>query len=224
MPAARLAHIHAGQPLRADGMLATLWDYLPRELSPPSYAAFGRLLREFHQRSAGMRLALPRWDAVSSARSRLEALDGRYPAQDLALLRHWCQRIQAELPRLEFSLPTGVIHGQAEIGNVLVREGQPVFLDFERVAVGPREWDLIDTAVSTLRFALPRGDYDDFAAGYGFDVLAWNGFPTLRRVWELRATTWLMQNKGSSPEVDAEIEVRLKTWRDDDPEARWLPF
>jgi len=70
VPAARLAHIHAGQPLRADGMLATLWDYLPRELSPPSYAAFRRLLREFHQRSAGMRLALPRWAAVSSGVGR----------------------------------------------------------------------------------------------------------------------------------------------------------
>jgi Ser/Thr protein kinase RdoA (MazF antagonist) len=224
VPAVRLAHTRDEQPLRADELLATLWDYVPHDQSVPDYAAFGRLLQEFHQRSTDMRLALPRWDALGSARSRLDALEGRQSADDLALLRQWCRRIQAELPKLDFSLPSGVIHGQAEIGNVVMSNGRLIFIDFERMSAGPREWDLTDTAVSTLRFALPRSDYAAFVLGYGFDVLSWSGFPTLRRVWELRATTWLMQNKGRSAETDAEIEVRLQTWRAEDPERRWTPF
>ncbi|HET9257289.1 MAG TPA: aminoglycoside phosphotransferase, partial [Pseudonocardiaceae bacterium] len=111
--------------------------------------------------------------------------------------------------------------GQAEIGNVLLRAGRPVLTDFERVAIGPREWDLIDTAVTATRFGLPEQRYRDFSDAYDFDVRTWDGYGTYRRLWELRATTWLMQNRHHSREVDREIETRLQTWRDGNSDARW---
>ena len=80
----------------------------------------------------------------------------------------------------------GVIHGQAEVGNILLRAGALVFIDLERVAIGPCEWDLIDTAVTVTRFG-PEQRYRDFADAYGFDVRAWNGYQTYRRLWEFRA-------------------------------------
>lgn len=57
------------------------------------------------------------------------------------------------------------IDGQAEVGNVLLRAGEPVLIDFERAATGPREWDLIDTAVTVARFGLAEQRYRDFADG-----------------------------------------------------------
>jgi aminoglycoside phosphotransferase (APT) family kinase protein len=93
-------------------------------------------------------------------------------------------------------LPGGVIHGQAEIGNVLLRADDPVFIDFECVATGPREWDLIDTAVTMTRFGRPE-------------------------LWELCATTWLMQHGGHSPKAAREIEIRLRSWRENNPNLRW---
>jgi hypothetical protein len=75
--------------------------------------------------------------------------------------------------------------------------------------------------VTTLRFNLPRDHYCAFADAYGFDVMAWDGFTTLRRVWELRATTWLMQARDHRPEIADEVQVRLSTWRDDDPDRVW---
>jgi Ser/Thr protein kinase RdoA (MazF antagonist) len=122
---------------------------------------------------------------------------------------------------VESVLPLGVIHGQAEVGNVLLRAGALVFIDLERVAIGPREWDLIDTAVTVTRFGLLDQRYRDFADAYGFDVRAWNGYQPYRRLWELGAITWLMQHRRHSREVAQEIEVRLQSWRDDDPDTQW---
>jgi aminoglycoside phosphotransferase (APT) family kinase protein len=107
------------------------------------------------------------------------------------------------------------------VGNVLLRGGDPVFIDLERVAIGPREWDLIDTAVTVTRFGLPEQHYRAFAGTYGFDVRAWNGYQTYRRLWELRAITWLMQHGRHHSEGVQEIEVRLQSWRDDDSDTRW---
>ncbi len=182
---------------------------------------FGQLLRTFHQRTAKLRLPLEPWRPQASSDRRLAELGGHYTPDDITMLTRWSRRIAAELDQLEPVLPGGVIHGQAEVGNVLLRHGHPVLIDFERVAIGPREWDLIDTAVTATRFGLPEQRYRDFADTYGFDVRAWDGYETYRRLWELRATTWLMQNGHRSREAAREVEVRLRTWRDDDPDTRW---
>lgn len=44
---------------------------------------------------------------------------------------------------------------------------------------------------------------------------------TYRRLWELRATTWLMQSGHHSREAARETEVRLQSWRSNDPDTRW---
>jgi hypothetical protein len=94
----------------------------------------------------------------------------------------------------------------------------------ERVAHGLRESDLTDTAVTTSRFRLPQEQYRAFADAYGFDVMTWDGFPTLRGVWEFRATTWLMQARDHRPEIADEVQARLSTWRDNDPGRVWHGF
>lgn len=223
VPVVRLAPLPSEQPLEANGIRATVWDYLPSD-GLPSYQQFGRLVRQFHDRTAALELPVPNWQPLATARQRLDVLAEQYSPDDMLLLEEWYRRIDAELNQLQPVLPAGVIHGQAERGNALVHDGQAVFLDFERVCRGPREWDLIDTAVSTLRFNQPRDNYQQFADAYGYDVLEWEGFPVLRRVWELRATTWLMQAATHSSERAAEAQVRIDTWRNDEPMKVWRGF
>ena len=137
------------------------------------------------------------------------------------MLSRWSQRIAAELDQVEPVLPGGIIHGQAEIGNVLIRAGKPVLIDFEGVTAGPREWDLICTAAKMTRFGQPQQDYRDFVDGYGFDVRTWDYYDPYRRLWELCATTWLMQHRNRDRKTTQEIEIRLRSWRDDDPTLQW---
>ncbi|MGH3796850.1 MAG: phosphotransferase enzyme family protein [Pseudonocardiaceae bacterium] len=221
VPSVRLADLAAEQPLEAHGCLATVWERLDEPDRDQLYPAFGRLVRTFHERTAGLQLPLDHWRPLASAERRLAELRSHYPPGDMALLDDWYKRIAAELDQVAPSLPAGFIHGQAEVSNVLLRAGEPVFVDFERVAIGPREWDLIDTAVTVERFGLPEQRYQEFTAACGFDVRAWDGYETFRRLWELRAITWLMQHGNEGAVAAREIEVRLQSWRDGDATVRW---
>ena len=52
-------------------------------------------------------------------------------------------------------------------------------IDLDALAQGPREWDLVPTAVSYLRFRQDLAPVAAFGDAYGFDLLAWAGWPTL---------------------------------------------
>lgn len=222
VPVVRLADLPVEQPLRAHGCLGTVWDYVQGER--PTYRQFGELVRCFHDRTDFLAVDLPGWQPLATARQRLDVLAEQYPPDDMSLLEECYRCIEGELDELHPVLPAGVIHGQAEIGNTLVLDDAAVFLDFERVCIGLREWDLVDTAATVLRFDRPRANYQDFVEAYGFDVMHWSGFDTLRRVWELRATTWLMQTEAHSTARAEEVRVRIDTWRKDEPMKVWRGF
>lgn len=221
LPTVRLGALAAEQPLEAHGCLGTVWERLAEPDRAQLYQPFGRLLRTFHERTDELCRPLERWRPLASSERRLAQLRSHYAPEDVSMLHYWSERVAAELDQVEPVLLGGVIHGQAEVGNVLLRAGEPVLIDFERVAIGPWEWDLIDTAVTVARFGLPEQHYRDFADSYGFDVRTWDCYETYRRLWELRAITWLMQHGRDSREAAQEIEVRLQSWREDDSDARW---
>jgi len=219
VPVVRLVDLPVEQPLVAAGCLGTVWDFVPGK--QPTYRQFGELVRRFHHQTDLLAIDLPEWRPLATARQRLDVLADQYPTEDIALLNDWYERITVELDSLRFVLQHGVIHGQAEISNSLVHDGTAILLDLERVCVGPREWDMIDTATSVLRFDRPPKNYQDFAEAYGFDVMRWSGFGALRRVWELRATTWFMQADAHSAVRSDEVRIRIDTWRDDEPMTVW---
>lgn len=219
IPTVRLSDV--AQPLKALDCLGTVWERLAEPHQDNVYRALGRLMRLFHQRTAGLRVPLEPWRQLALSDRRLIGCRQHYAPEDVRMLTQWSERIACKLDQVPPVLPAGAIHGQAEVGNVLFRTGQPVLIDFEQVSLGPREWDLVHTAVVVTRFGRPEQRYRDFADAYGFDVRTWNGYQTHRRLWELCATTWLMQHDRRSCRVSEEIEVRLQTWRDDDPDARW---
>lgn len=222
VPAARLADIPAHQPLTALNCLGTVWERLLDEVDHDNlYRPLGQLLQLFHQRTVGLRVPLEPWHQLASSDRRLAGLRNRYAPKDVAMLTRWSRWISTALDEVKPMLPRGVIHGQAEVGNVLFRAGQPVLIDFEQVAMGPREWDLAHTATAVTRFGRPEQCYRDFVDAYGVDIRTWDGYDTYRRLWELCATTWLMQHHHRSRTIAEEIEIRLQTWRDDNPDTRW---
>ncbi len=221
IPTAQLAEIPAQQPLKARNCLGTVWQRLDEPDRDDLYGSLGQLLHIFHQRTAELRVPVKPWCPLVASNRRLIDLGGHYATEQVTMLTRWSERIAVELDQVQPVLPDGVVHGQAEVGNVLFRAGHPVFIDFEQVAIGPREWDLVHTAVAVTRFGRPEQCYRDFADAYGFDIRTWDGYATYRRLWEMCATTWLMQHGHRSRKVVEEIKVRLQTWRDDNPDTKW---
>jgi Ser/Thr protein kinase RdoA (MazF antagonist) len=221
VPTVRLAGDVAAQPLKALDCLGTVWERLTEPDRHNAYCSLGRLVRIFHQRTDDLRVPLEPWRQLASSNRRLAQQRERYASDDVRMLTQWSERIASKLDQVKQALPPGAIHGQAEVGNVLFRAGQPVLIDFEQVSNGPREWDLVHTAVAVTRFGRPEQCYRDFADAYGFDVRTWDGYQTYRRLWELCATTWLMQHDHRDRTVAQEIEVRLQTWREDNHDTRW---
>ena len=124
-------------------------------------------------------------------------------------------------------LPAGPVHGDANIGNILRRQadGVAVLIDLDGFASGPREWDLVLTAMYFERFGWHTADeYAAFAEIYGFDVMAWPGYAVLADIRELTMVTWLAQNAGESPEIAAEVAKRVADLRGGPGHRDWAPF
>ena len=113
---------------------------------------------------------------------------------------------------LSLSLPQGVIHGDANIGNVLHDvNGDPVVIDLDGFAIGPREWDLALTAIYYDSFGWhTREEYETFVRVYGFDIMQWPGYPTMRAVREFLMVTWVIQGAGGSQRIAAEAAKRMR--------------
>ena len=128
--------------------------------------------------------------------------------------------------KLEFVLPQGVIHGDANVGNVLRdSHGNPVVIDLDGFAIGPREWDLALTAIYYDSFGWhTREEYETFVRVYGFDIMKWPGYPVMRAVREFLMVTWVIQKAGESPRVAAEARKRIAALRTGASRGDWEPY
>lgn len=206
------------QPLRAEGRLVTFWEYIPPSQAEPGLADLAVLLRELHALPAP-HFALPTLDPFPIMWRRLERAYG-VKKQDVDFLSDACARSEAAFRDVVAQRPTGLIHGDAHRGNLLGRGDQVLLIDYEAMAMGPRSWDLLPTAIAVDRFALPRPDYDAFCRSYGSDVTSSQGYEELRTVRELGMTTWLMQNAQSGSAAE-EFAIRMESLRKEDRERQW---
>jgi aminoglycoside phosphotransferase (APT) family kinase protein len=218
-PAVRL-HGDYEQPVVRGNYLATFWDYLPPGGTRPPPEALARLLRQLHPLTAPF--PLPSWDPIGDARQLLARGNG-LTETDRAFLEAWCDELDAELAVLPPTLGTGVIHGDAWQGNLLVQSGAPVLADLDQVSVGPREWDLVPTVVNSLRFGYPIAPVRRFLATYGFDTTTWHGFPALRKARELVMLAGVAPVLSSSPAIAREFARRMDGLRNGRHE-RWTPY
>ncbi|MGW1144956.1 phosphotransferase family protein [Streptomyces sp. NPDC002454] len=197
------------QPVHVGGRTATFWEELPphRSGAPSDLAP---LLRRLHELTPPVDLPLGRMAPFVRVSARIEAARSLAEADRQFLL----DRLD-ELQRAWAGLPAGrplcVIHGDAWEGNCAVTsDGRRFLLDFERVSLGLREWDLTSTAIKKDSFGtLTAEEYDRFCAAYGYDVRTWSGYPVMRAVRELRLVTFAFQTAAQDPSALWQAEHRL---------------
>ncbi|MFE7072591.1 aminoglycoside phosphotransferase family protein [Streptomyces sp. NPDC057620] len=210
VPAVRPLRID--QPVDADGQPATFWEELP-EHEPGSVLNVATLLKQLHELPIPNDLQFGRLDPFVRVADRIDAATS-LSGDD----RDWLHRRLADLTarwhRRPEGLPECVVHGDAWVGNVARTADGPVLLDFERVSVGPPEWDLVSTAVKmTTTGAVSAAEYAQFCGVYGTDVTSWEGYELLAGARELRMTTYAAQHAASRPEWRAEAQYRVDCLR-----------
>jgi aminoglycoside phosphotransferase (APT) family kinase protein len=228
-------------PVRADGVVGTLWVDASRPgragrepargLDGPGSPPIGRrttatelatALRRMHALSPPN--ALPRWDPLDDVERRIDDAEGLAPA-DRVFLRDMTDRLRAALADVTYELPPVLLHGDAHLGNLLrAADGRAVLCDFDSSCVGPAEWDLVPVAVGRIRFRYPAEQQRELAAGYGFDVTTWPGFGVLRAVRELKLVTSVVPLLASSPAIAAQFALRMASLRYRDESVRWYPY
>lgn len=223
-PSGRVWEDVEGQPLVVDGHPVTFWVPVEETERRPLFSDLGALLRRLHDLPAPVvPVELPEFGPFGKMRERIaHAYD--VDEADRRFLAERVERIEAAFGEWESQLPVGHIHGDAHRGNVLCSPNGAVLLDFEEFGTGPREWDLVPTALSTFRFGVTDEQYGEFVDAYGFDVLKSPGVDLLLDLRELTMTTWLMQNVGEGPEVAEEFRDRLASMRTGDRRREWRAF
>jgi hypothetical protein len=105
------------------------------------------------------------------------------------------------------------------------RLGNPLLADFDGYAIGPRDWNLVLTALYYENFGWHTAEeYRTFADTYGYDIVQWPGYPVLRDVREFLMEAWLSQNAGHDPKVAAELAARIEDLRTGASRRGWKPF
>ena len=208
------------QPVVSDGYAVTLWRYMPQKGPRPVPADLGLLLRRLHQLDPPP-FTLPAYRPLLSVREAIESSQAINEGER-AWLRNRCGELLDAYDRLRFSLPAGMIHGDAWRGNLL-RDGHRVVLaDWDEISTGPREIDLVPTLQGT-RFGLPEPQRDTFIAAYGHDIRTWDGYPVLHEIREVSTTSALLREGNANEVAQRELQVRLRSLRTGNNQ-QWSPF
>jgi aminoglycoside phosphotransferase (APT) family kinase protein len=223
-PAVRVVRIE--QPVLADGHAVTFWDAVSDD--GDEYATITQVadvIARLHALTAPESLRLPELDAFAGFSERI-ASSAWLTASDRDFLVRESARLRGEYAGLDFVLPHGVIHGDANVGNVLRDpQGNPVVIDLDNFSTGPREWDLVETALFYDRYDWhSREEYETFVNVYGYDIRRWPGYPVLADVRELAMVTWIVQKAGENEKTAEEARKRVDAIRTGASRKDWLPF
>jgi hypothetical protein len=234
-PTIRLAAV-GPQPILSGDWAATVWQHLAttgRVPEPVDLAAPVRAIHRLPSPETGLRP----WEPIAKARRRIARADGasrlaRWSRDAvgleldalLAALRERCDGLERALAGVRWHLPHGVIHGDVHTGNLLITGDGPVLCDLDSVGTGPREWDLTPPAHGATRMGRPHAAYRAFADAYGFDIMAWPGWPTMRAVRDLQMVTSTLGAFDGREQVADQLAYRLRTLLAGDDEAIWARY
>lgn len=218
--------IDMDQPVVINGHAVTFWQSVSDD--GQQYATVGEVaevLAELHKLTAPDDLHLKPLAPFKNAAKRISD-NGWLNPDDREFLTEQLARMQDAYAGLKFVLSAGVIHGDAGIGNVLHDyQSNPVVIDLDGFATGPREWDLILTAIYYDSFGWhTRQEYETFVRVYGFDIMKWLGYPVLRAVREFLMVTWVIQQAGESEQIAAEASKRIAALRTGASRKDWEPY
>ncbi|MEV6859876.1 aminoglycoside phosphotransferase family protein [Streptosporangium subroseum] len=219
-PAVRPADEISDQPVVHEGRVVTFWHYVPAS-GRPTTTELGEILRSLHRLPVPP-VALKRFaDPLSEVRRAVDRSQELTPCQ-----QGWLRDRIAELTDRWSGLGVDgspvLLHGDAWIDNLLrCTDGHVVLCDWDGVAVGPREWDLVHTYHGQRRFGLTAADVDAFADAYGSDLRSWPGYSTLMEVRDLYAVGIHIRNAGADPFSRRELPRRLDSLTRGEKHARW---
>lgn len=213
------------QPAVIGGRIVTYWESAQESEEYATVEELADLLRRLHWLEEPETLRLPYFDPVAKLWKGLRALDG-VAEEDREFLEERAGKLAKEYDRLDFVLPFGLIHGDANIGNVLRhRDGHPIMIDLDDFTLAPREWDLILTAIFYDRFGWhTRSEYEAFVYRYGFDVMNWPGYPVMADLRELMMVVWVGQQVSASQKSAEEFPRRVNALRTNGSRRDWCPF
>ncbi|HET9898931.1 MAG TPA: aminoglycoside phosphotransferase family protein [Streptosporangiaceae bacterium] len=223
-PAVRVVDVD--QPIVLNGHVVTFWEAVSRDGQQfATVGEFAEILARLHRLDAPADLHLPALAPFDNSGQRILANEWLSPGDREFLTEH-LSGLQSAYARLEFVLPPGVIHGDANVGNVLRdSHDKPVVIDLDGFAVGPREWDVALTAIYYDSFGWhTREEYETFVRVYGFDVMQWSGYPVMRAVREFLMVTWLIQQAGQNERSAAEAAKRINALRTGASRRDWKPY
>lgn len=212
------------QPVAVNDHPVTFWHFIEgRPGDQRDIGTLGTVLRRLHRTPRPTAFELPHEDILDRVAPRIASAE--IPDDDKQFLSDRLSALAKSITELRYPLQPAPTHGDAHSENLIIRDDEPILIDFERFAWGQPEWDLAMTATEYLTAKWWSDDeYATFCAAYGYDITTWReGFPVLQAVHELKMTTWLMQNATVSPEISDEYRVRMRTLRGE-RSVGWRPF
>jgi hypothetical protein len=216
--------LHAGinQPAVIDGHPVTFWTYLPQDAAAPITAAdLAAPLHALHRLPASP-VAVPAIDNLAAVRAALAATH-TLPDDDLRFLSTRAEQLEKAQRKVSYVHHPTLIQGDPQHGNALrdSRSQRTVLCDWDTVAHGQPEWDLVTVEIHCRRFGYSPQHYQEFAATYGFDVTQWPGYPILRDIRELRMITTNAYKAAHRPGTLTEVRRRIAALRQGDASLRW---
>lgn len=209
VPAVRVLPVD--QPVEVGGRPVTFWEELPAHTNGTVHDVV-QLLRRLHPLPVPD-FPLGELDPFVRVSERIDAATS-LTEDDRSWLRQRHEELRRRWARRPSGLPDRVVHGDAWVGNVARTARGLILLDFERVSVGPPEWDLVSTAVKlTTTGAVSAPEYAEFCDSYGVDVTEWEGYELLSGARELRMATYAAQHAASRPEWRGEAQYRVDCLR-----------
>lgn len=213
------------QPVKADQRIVTFWR---SESDQEKYAPIddvADLIRRLHDLDEPTDIRLPPLRPFGITDAPLPDFRG-LSNDDAEYLRKRITEARGRFESLDYALPRGAVHGDANVGNVIVaNDGRPVLIDLDSFSFGPREWDLIQTAIFYDRFGWHTAEeYATFVNVYGYDIMNWSGYPDLADMREVAMTTWLSRKAGKSDKSATEAAKRISAMRTGASRRDWSAY
>lgn len=106
------------QPVVVGSRIVTFWESVADDIRYGSTRDLGEILRRLHELRVPKQLRLPELTPFEAARFRIDVV----PIDDDArqYLGRSCDEMEADYGRLQFELPPVVLHGDANVGNLIL--------------------------------------------------------------------------------------------------------
>jgi hypothetical protein len=217
------ADVH-DQPIVVAGHVVSAWRYVPTTDTPkPTGADMGELLADLHVRPDPPQPLGELGDPFASVASALEEAPESVPGSSRSWMSDRIALLREQWSAMRFPLVRGLIHGDAHISNLMrAASGELVLGDWDHVATGPREWDLVQIHYMHRRFGrADENDIEAFTAAYGWDIRDWPGLDTLITIREITGLSPYIRSARTRAWSGDQLAYRLETLRAGDTAARW---